>query len=212
MTSSNESEWVDSRMMAALVRAAHSTQTASLMAVALVVALLWRDAGRPGLLIWASAALGVAFARWWLLRYFFRRNLQQSPTAALRSYMHRVRLMWSFGALVWGLLALLHFDLAPLPVQFSCWLVVTGLGMFGLYAFSTDLLALRMYVSALVAGVLLAMLWRMGVVNGFNVPHYQYVMILMVLLFWQVLIQAGSRLNKTQTHRFCIAIPQQTAN
>ncbi len=202
MSSSAESEWVNSRMMAALVRAAHSTHTASLLAVALAVALLWRDADRLGLLIWASAAVGVAAVRWWLMRHFFRANLQHAPASILRAYMSRVRWLWSLGALVWGLLSLLHFDLAPLPVQFSCWLVVTGLSMFGLYAFSTDLQTLRMYVSALVGGVLIAMLWRMGVVNGFDAPHYQYLMLLLVMLFWQVLLQAGGRLNKTQRAGF----------
>ncbi len=201
---SAESEWVDSRMMAALVRAAHSTQTASLLAIALAVALLWRDADQLGLLIWACIAVAVALARWWLMRYFFRTNLQHAPASTLRAYMHRVRWLWSLGALAWGLLALLHFDLAPLPVQFSCWLLVAGLCMFGLYAFSTDLLTLRMYVSALVGGVLLAMLWRIGVVNGFDAPHYQYLMLLLVMLFWQVLMQAGARLNKSQRVGFAL--------
>ena len=104
--------------------------------------------------------------------------------------------------MVWGLSTLLYFDRSPLADQFICWLILAGLAMFSINSLSSHLGTLRSYLDTLALSALGVMLWRIGVDLQFRGPYYHYWIIALLLIFWQVLRQAGLRLHMTHRKNF----------
>jgi signal transduction histidine kinase len=105
--------------------------------------------------------------------------------------------VWPITGAVWGLSTLLYFDRASLPDQFVCWLVLSGLSMFAINTLSSHVATMRAYLDALAGTALAVMLWRIGVELRFGGPAYHWWMVLLLVIFWQVLRQAGQRQHVT---------------
>src|SRR6185369_15102187 len=85
---------------------------------------------------------------------------------------------------------------------FVCWLLMAGLAMFSINSLSSHLATLRAYLDTLALTALAIMLWRIGVELQFGGPYYHYWIISLLLIFWQVLRQAGLRLHVTHRKNF----------
>jgi signal transduction histidine kinase len=196
-----ESEWVEGELIRSLMANARTSQYASLLLIPVVFGVLFGDVPLWELLLWSSAALAISGYRlWFMMRE--AREIARSDTGGQLLFMRKYGFTWPLGAVVWGLTAALHFDRTPMSDQFICWLIVAGLGMFSINAFSAYIRAMEAYLNALAASVVVVMLLRMGLVWGFRGPTYQWWLLALIVIFWQLLIQAGRRLHRTHRRNF----------
>jgi signal transduction histidine kinase len=196
-----EVQWVEGELVRSLMRTQRTTQLLGLMLIPLFLALLWSDAGRTALVAWAAAATLVTSARLWIIRTY-RREVAGAGAQEHLDFLRRHRWVWPASSVLWGLTTLLFFDRAPLADQFVCWLVLAGLAMFSINSLSGHLRTMRSYLDTLAVTALAVMGWRIGVDLGFGGPGYHAWMVLLLLIFWQVLRQAGLRLHVTHRKNF----------
>ena len=196
-----EARWVEAELVRSLMRTARSTQLVGLLLIPIFVGVLWNDASLGALLLWSVAAVAVAGARFWVIRKYVREVLAGGQAETL-AFFRRYRVLWPVSALVWGLSTLLYFDRSSLADQFICWLILAGLAMFSINSLSSHLRTLRLYLDTLALTALGVMLWRIGVELQFHGPFYHYWIIALLVIFWQVLRQAGLRLHETHRKNF----------
>jgi signal transduction histidine kinase len=129
-------------------------------------------------------------------------DVMLGDAAAHLAVFHRYRILWPISAFVWGVSTLLFFDRSSLADQFICWLFMAGLAMFSINSLSSHLATLRAYIDTLALTALAVMLWRVGAELQFHGPFYHYWVIALLVIFWQVLRQAGLRLHVTHRKNF----------
>ncbi|HZY19024.1 MAG TPA: HAMP domain-containing sensor histidine kinase [Ramlibacter sp.] len=191
-----EAQWVEGELVRSLMRTQRTTRYLGLLLVPVFVVMLWSDASLAPLLTWAGFAAVVALARFTMLRRYDR-AVAESGTAAQLDFLHRWAALWPAGSIVWGISVLLFFDRAPLADQFVCWLVLAGMAMFAINSLSSHLPTMRRSLDALALTALAAMSWRIGVELGFGVAVDHWWLVVLLLIFWQVLRQAGLRQHVT---------------
>ncbi|MES2787786.1 MAG: HAMP domain-containing sensor histidine kinase [Pseudomonadota bacterium] len=196
-----EARWVEAELVRSLMRTARNNQVAGLLLIPIFLGVLWTDVSLVLLLLWASAALGVAAVRFAIIRKYVRRVMAGGVDDHL-TFFDRYRLLWPVSAVVWGLSTLLFFDRSSLEDQFICWLMMAGLAMFAINSLSTHLRTLRLYLDALTLTAVAVMLWRIGVELQFRGPPYHFWIIALVVIFWLVLRQAGLRLHVTHRKNY----------
>jgi len=196
-----EAEWINGELIRGLMRTARSTRLVGLLLVPLLVAVLWNDHNAAVLIAWAVLALGVAALRLHVV-HRYSRDVLTAGSAEQSVFFMKYQWIWPLSALAWGLSPLLHFDRAPLQDQFICWLILAGLGMFSINSFSFHLRTMRAYLHVLALLPLAVMLWRIGVDQHFEGPTYQYWLVVLLVMFWQLLLQAGRRLHVTHRKNF----------
>ena len=196
-----EAQWVEGELVRGLMRTARNTQIAGLLLISVFLGVLWTDATLGALLSWAAAASGVAALRFWIIRKYTREVLTRGADEHL-AFFGRYRVIWPLSALVWGLTTLLYFDRSPLADQFICWLIMAGLAMFSINALSSHLATMRAYLDVLALTALSVIGWRVGLELQSPEPLYHYWLIALLLIFWQVLRQAGLRLHVTHRKNF----------
>jgi signal transduction histidine kinase len=196
-----EAQWVEGELVRSLMRTARTTQFVGLLLIPVFIGVLWGDASAGALLLWALAALVVAGARFAIIHKYVL-ELMNRDAAEHLAFFRRYRLVWPASALMWGVSTLLYFDRSSLADQFICWLMLAGLAMFSINSLSSHLWTLRAYLDTLAVTALAVMLWRIGVELRLQGPHYHYWIIALLLIFWQVLRQAGLQLHKTHRKNF----------
>jgi len=196
-----ETQWVEAELVRSLMRTARNTQLVGWLVIPIFMGVLWNSATLGALLLWSLAAVAVAVARFWVIRKYVREVLASGQAEHL-AFFGRYRFLWPVSALVWGLSSLLYFDRSSLADQFICWLIMAGLAMFSINALSSHLRTLRLYLDTLALTALGVMLWRIGVELQFHGPFYHYWIIALLVIFWQVLRQAGLRLHETHRKNF----------
>lgn len=196
-----EAEWVEAELVRGMLRTQRATQWASLVLIPVLVAVLWADARHGPLLAWGLLALGVAGARFGMLRHYVR-TVRTRPAAEHVTYFRRWRLIWPLSGLVWGVATALYFDRASLADQYICWLILAGVAMFSVNSLSMQLRSMRGYLTAMAATALVVVLWRLGLERQFQGPSYHWWLLVLLLLFWQVLHVAGQRLHQTHRRNF----------
>jgi signal transduction histidine kinase len=196
-----EAQWVEAELVRSLMRTARNTQLIGYLLIPIFVGVLWNSAPPGALLLWSLAALSVASARFWIFRKYVR-EVMAGGTAKHLAFIERYRVLWPVIALVWGLSTLLYFDRSSLADQFICWLILAGLGMFSINSLSSHLRTLRLYLDTLALTALGVMLWRVGVELRFHGPVHHYWIMVLLVIFWQVLRQAGLRLHETHRRNF----------
>jgi signal transduction histidine kinase len=196
-----EALWVEGELLRSLLRTARSTQLIGLLLIPIFIALLWDDAPMRWLALWAGSAVGVAAARFFMIRRYV---VDVMPGDAQRhfAFFNQYRLLWPLSALIWGLSTVLYFDRSPLPDQFICWLMMAGLAMFSINSLSSHLRTLRAYLDTLALTALAVILWRVGGELHFRGPSYHYWVIALLVIFWMVLRQAGLRLHVTHRQNY----------
>ncbi|RYF67572.1 MAG: HAMP domain-containing histidine kinase [Comamonadaceae bacterium] len=198
-----EARWVEGELVRNLMRTQRNTRSIGLLLIPAVVGVLWRDTSHTWLFAWAAFALLVTGARWWVLRCY-ERDVRGRGSDDHVAFFRRHRLFWPLSALVWGLTTALHFDHATLPDQFLCWLLLAGVAMFSINALSSQLVTMHVYLTTLAVTALAVMAWRMGVELRFEGPAYHWWLVAMLLMFWQVLRHAGTRLHETHRSNFSL--------
>ncbi len=197
----SESDWVDGELIRSLMANARTSQYASLLLIPVVFGVLLRDVPLWELLAWVGVALLISSYRlWFMLRY--GTEVAKGETADQIMFMRRYGFTWPLGACVWGLTATLHFDRAPMADQFICWLILTGLAMFSINTFSAHIKTMESYLNALALTLVGVIAWRIATRYGFSGPVYHYWLLVLVVIFWQLLIQAGRRLHNTHRRNF----------
>lgn len=196
-----EARWVEGELVRSLMRTARNTQLIGLMLIPIFVGVLWTDATLEMLLLWGGASTVVAALRFVVIRRYNRDVMHRGAEEHL-AFFARYWLVWPLSALMWGLATLLYFDRSPLADQFICWLILAGLSMFSINALSSHLPTMRAYLNVLAFTALAVMGWRIGVDLRFGGPFYHYWLIALLVIFWQVLRQAGLRLHVTHRKNF----------
>jgi len=196
-----EAQWVEAELVRSLLRTARMTQLLGLFLIPIFVGVLWNDAALTSLVLWAACALGVAAVRFAILRKYVR-EVRTLGAAEHLAFFTRYRLLWPVSAVVWASSTLLYFDRSSLADQFICWLMLAGLAMFAINGLSTHLATLRAYLDSLAFTALAVMLWRIGGELQFRGPYYHYWIIALLLIFWEVLREAGLRLHLTHRRNF----------
>jgi signal transduction histidine kinase len=196
-----EAQWVAGELIRSLMRTQRSTQLIGLMLIPVFVGVLWTDASPYALLAWAVLASLIAGVRFGVIRKYAREVMSAGAGEHL-SFFARYRLIWPASGAMWGLTTVLYFDRAPLADQFICWLILAGLAMFSINSLSAHLPTMRAYLNALGLTALAVMGWRIGVELRLGGPYYHYWLIVLLVLFWQVLRQAGLRLHVTHRKNF----------
>jgi signal transduction histidine kinase len=196
-----ESEWVEGELVRSLMRTQRTSQWLGLAVIAIVLAVLWDDAASPVLVAWGLAATAVATWRYVVIRRYELEVLARSTQEHL-AFFRRYRIVWPLTALVWGLTTALFFDRASLGDQYICWLVIAGLGMFAVNNLSMHLATMRAYLDALAGTALAVMAWRMAAELHLQGPAYHWWVAGLLVVFWQVLRQAGLRQHGTHRRNF----------
>lgn len=196
-----EAEWVEAELVRSLLRTARTTQVVGLLLIPIVIGVLWNDVTWEALALWVLCAAAVALARFVVIRQYIA-NVMARGSAEHLAFFARHRLLWPLNALVWGASTLLYFDRSSLADQFICWLMLAGLAMFSVNALSSHLTTLRSYLDTLALTALAVILWRIGVELKFRGPYYHYWIIALLLIFWEVLREAGLRLHRTHRRNF----------
>jgi signal transduction histidine kinase len=196
-----EAQWVEAELVRSLMRTARNYQLLGFFLIPMFLSVLWDDAPFLGAALWSFAALGVAAARFVILRRYTHEVMGKGVAEHL-AFFARYRIIWPVGAFVWGLSTLLYFDRSSLADQFICWLILAGISMFSINSLSTHLATVRAYLDTLALTSLAVLLWRVGVELQFHGPYYHYWVIALLVTFWQVLRQAGLRLHVTHRKNF----------
>jgi signal transduction histidine kinase len=196
-----EAQWVEGELVRSLMRTARSSQMVGVLLIPIFVGLLWHEGLVGPLLIWSLVSLLVAVARFAITRIYVR-DVMAADAAGHLAFLARYRWLWPVSALVWGLSTLLYFDRSSLDDQFICWLILAGLAMYSINSLSSHLATLRAYLDTLALAALAVILWRVGVELKFQGPDYHYWVIALLVIFWQVLRQAGLRLHETHRKNF----------
>lgn len=196
-----DAQWVEGELVRSLLRTQRASQLLGFLLVPVFVALLRDDAPPLVLGAWAFATLGLAALRVWMVRSYSV-VVAEADAGAQLAFLRRWRAVWPVGAALWGLSTLLFFDRAPLQEQFICWLVLAGLSMFSINSLSSHLPTMRRYLDTLALTAIAVMAWRIGVDLRLAGPQTQWWMLLLLVVFWQVLRQAGLRLHETHRRNF----------
>jgi signal transduction histidine kinase len=196
-----EAQWVEAELVRSLLRTARTTQLLGLFLVPIIVGVLWSDVAWPALALWSACALALAGVRFAVMRQYVR-DVAPLGSAEHLAFFARYRFLWPVSAMVWGASTLLYFDRSSLADQFICWLLLAGLAMFSINALSTHLATLRAYLDTLALTALAVILWRVGAELQFRGPYYHYWIIALLLIFWEVLREAGLRLHMTHRRNF----------
>ncbi|MHB1124007.1 MAG: sensor histidine kinase [Ramlibacter sp.] len=196
-----EAQWVEAELVRSLLRTARTTQLLGLFLIPIIVGVLWSDVAWPALALWSACALALAGVRFAVMRQYVR-DVAPLGSAEHLAFFARYRFLWPVSAMVWGASTLLYFDRSSLADQFICWLLLAGLAMFSINALSTQLATLRAYLDTLALTALAVILWRVGAELQFRGPYYHYWIIALLLIFWEVLREAGLRLHLTHRRNF----------
>jgi signal transduction histidine kinase len=199
--STGEAQWVEGELVRSFMRTQRHTQWVGPLLMAVVVGVLWGDAPPALMTAWVAAGLAAAGVRFWIL-WRYQRQVQAQEAQEHLAFFRRWRFAWAAAALVWGLSTVLYFDQASLADQFICWLTIAGLGMFSMNSLSSQIGAMRAYLDTLAMTALAVVAWRMGVELGLQGPAYHWWLVLLLLVFWQLLRNAGQRLHETHRRNF----------
>ena len=181
-----------------MMRNAPAIQIAAVVVVPMMFAVLWGHVPTAALAVWTGAALLVTGLQL-SLTYWHARHLKQADTATQLRFMARYGFNWPLSGFVWGTVGFLHFDKTPLATQFLCWLIIAVGGSFAVTSLSFCLKPMRAYANALVLTSLGVILWRIVVGLHLHATALHYGMLLLALIYWMLLLQAGKTFY--ETHR-----------
>jgi signal transduction histidine kinase len=196
-----EAQWVEGELVRSLMRTQRNTQFIGLLLIPVFVGVLWADANLGLLCAWAALATAAAVMRFWVIRQYETGVMHRGAGEHL-AFFERWRFVFPLSAFVWGATTLLYFDRSSLADQFICWLIMAGLAMFSINALSSHLATMRVYLNTLALTALVVMGWRIGGELQFSGPSYHWWLVALLVIFWQVLREAGFRLHVTHRRNF----------
>lgn len=198
-----QSQWVDGELVRNLMRTAPAIQITAVVVVPVLYVVLRGQVPVLGLGLWTAAALLISGLQLGLT-HWHARHLMQADTTAQLQFMARWGFTWPLSGLIWGAVGILHFDRTPLAIQFLCWLIIAVGGSFAVTSLSFCLKPMRAYANALALTSLGVILWRIAVDLHFQAGVFHYGMLLLALIYWMLLLQAGQTFH--ETHRSIVEL------
>ncbi|MGH8821118.1 MAG: sensor histidine kinase [Rhodoferax sp.] len=199
----SESEWVEGELVRNLMRNAPAIQIAAIVVVPMMFAVLWGHVPLGVLGLWTVAALLISSLQLGLT-HWHAKHLAHADTATQLRFMARYGFNWPLSGFIWGAVGLLHFDKTPLATQFLCWLIIAVGGSFAVASLSFCRKPMRGYANALALTSLGVILWRVVVDLHFHATSFHYGMLLLALIYWILLLQAGQIFH--ETHRSLVEL------
>jgi signal transduction histidine kinase len=198
----DEAGWVDARLLQEFLSSDREYYRWVFVVFPTLVAMLYGHVATGALMLWVLAMTALLGTRLWHIRHY---HLEEGEQAAgqRRALMQRLGWLWPANAVMWGLSAWLHLSAESDEQLMLCWLVLLGLGTHAIVAYSSHLATLRAYVNALSLTAISAML--ADLISEFDTPDastYDYWLLLLIILFWQFLLQAGQRLHGIRRAHF----------
>lgn len=199
----SEPEWVEGELVRNLMRNAPAIQIAAIVVVPMMAVVLWGHVPLAALGAWTAAALLISSFQLGLTCWHAS-HLEHADTSTQLRFMARYGFNWPLSGFVWGMVGFLHFDRTPLATQFLCWLIIAVGGSFAVASLSFCLKPMRGYANALALTSLGVILWRVAVELHFHATSFHYGMLLLALIYWILLRQAGQTFH--ETHRSLVEL------
>jgi len=196
-----EALWVEGELVRSLMRTQRNIAVIGLLIIPIFLGVLWADASLGLLISWAALAALASALRFWVIGEYQREVMHRGAAEHL-AFFRRWRFVFPLSAFIWGATTVLFFDRSSLADQFICWLVLGGLAMFSINTHSSHLATMRAYLNTLAVTALAVMGWRIGVELEFGGPRYHWWLVALLVIFWQVLREAGYRLHVTHRRNF----------
>ncbi len=196
-----EDQWVESELVRGILRNSQDIQWASGLAVAMAAGVLLGEASPLGLALWTALAVLVVLGRIVAIRHYGR-HVETTDAAGRLGYFERVRHLWTLSALLWGSLVALFLDRTSLSTQFLCWLILAGVAIFGINTLAPYLRAARDFAHSLCLPAVAVIGWQALAAREFDGPYYHFWLMVLVLIFWQLLLQVARRSNATHRLNF----------
>ena len=188
-------EWVTSQLIGVVMDGAMTALLAAAGALPLMVYLMFGEMDHRILIVWAGTVGALLVYRFRIIgQYRLRYDSVEGPTR--KTFIERYGWTWTAVGVLWGASVGITFQQANPQTQFVTGLVVLGLGMISLTAFSPYLPLFRRYVGGLI-GTVVAGLLLPGLLGVVPHPNKELMLLLSVLMlvFWWLLYSAGRRLN-----------------
>jgi signal transduction histidine kinase len=196
-----ETLWVESELVRTLMRTSQQVQFAAWLVIPVYLVLVARREALPALAAWIIGAALIALVRGLALRHYARALVAAEPLAQL-AFFERVQWLWPLSAVMWGLAPALFGERTPLAYEFSGWLVLAVTAMMAVHSLASHLRTVRRYIHALMGTALAVVLWRLRTQSNLDEQLFSPWLVLMLLLYWLVLLQAARRLHLTHRRNF----------
>ncbi len=188
---------IDGKSISRMVESVWKAQRLVPVGVVAVCWMLWGCAWRPGLYLWAAAALAMSAYRVYVV-LMYRRNVQGHGTARQEGFIAHFGFTWPLSAFVWGTGSFLHFDHAPAEVQFAYWSLLGGMGLASVAHFAAHYGTTRRYINALLGPAMAAVVFGTVYRHGIGAPVELFLPCASIALFWHLLLRIGRRMKDLQ--------------
>lgn len=190
-------EWVEAKLTRQFMRNGRPALHAATLVIPVFVAVLYNDVNNTALLCWAFAAVVMTLARYRVVN-LYHRDYAGVSGAQLQAFLSRYSWTWTLSAAIWGASMFLHFRRAPVYDQFICLVVLAGMAGFAVGAFSASLRCFVGYINGLAYSTLAAVAYSVGVEQPFMGTVASYALVLLVLIYWGAIRNAGKRFHRGQ--------------
>jgi signal transduction histidine kinase len=194
-------DWVNHQLTQTFITNSRTALRAAVLALPVVVAMLFGQINTWGLGLWVAAAVYVALHRQWVTSQY-QRHYVHAPPAQGEAFIRRHAWSWPASSVVWGSLMFLYLDKAPLASQFTCMMVIVGMGAFAVGLMSARLDCFNGYIDGLGITSLLAIGWRLLALSEPPAEAHIYGLMALALVFWWLLRSSGYHFHRVQRKGF----------
>ncbi|MFP8834456.1 sensor histidine kinase [Hydrogenophaga sp. XSHU_21] len=194
--------WVDAQLIGVLMDNMGPTVLAAVVCLPVLVFLMAGEVWTPGLVAWTVVMAGMLAFRYRLIGiYRLRHDSVEGPQR--QAFIERYLWTWPAVALLWGGPVALSYLQAGFITQFVCALLVLGQGLLTLNAYSAYLPAYRAYTHGLTGSVLVALVGALLLQSDQqDALRNTALFALLLVVFWALLLMAGSRLHRVHRSSF----------
>ena len=192
--------WVRGELIRSLMGAARGSHFLAAALMPAMVALSWNYVPHWQLLAWLALGVLTTGCRIWG-EHTYRLHYAGKDSAAQQRFVEHYRYLWSASAFTWGLSILIFFERTPLEIQFVSWLIVAGVATVPLNGLALHAPLLKRYVHTLFLTMLLAVIFRL-IVLDFGRLDFHYGFLTLPVLHWWLLLRAGRRIHQTARNSF----------
>ena len=194
-------DWVNHQLTNTFVANSITGSRATMLSIPVMVALLFGSVDTWGLGVWVVLAVALAAHRQWLLSHY-RKHYLHAGQGQGEAFIQRHRLSWPAGAAVWAGSMFLYLDKAPLASQFTCMMVLVGMGAFAVGLLSARLDYFRNYVDGLALTSLVAFAWEVLHTHTPPFPAHLYGLMALTGVFWWLIRNSGGHFHRVQRKGF----------
>jgi signal transduction histidine kinase len=194
-------DWVNHQLTQTFITNSRTALRAAVLALPVVVAMLFGQINTWGLGVWVAAVVYVALHRHWVTNRY-RQHYMHAPPAQGEAFMRQHAWTWPASSVVWSSLIFLYLDKAPLASQFTCMMVLVGMGAFAVGLMSARLEYFRGYIDGMAITTLAALGWRATAPFEPPAQVHIYGLMALTLVFWWLLRSSGYHFYRVQRKGF----------